>query len=161
MERSPIAALARGEQSEALVAGFVATVRVLKRMIFIIVQDRTGRLQVTIDRAPAGEAPHAIEQQALDLTTGSAVKVRGKVVVNPAVKIGGVELLATSLETVGKAEPGLPVDEHSARLFAFVPDLVPKEEKVKKEIQRKRKHVFFAAGGLLLCLLAAYGLIQS
>jgi aspartyl/asparaginyl-tRNA synthetase len=114
MERSPITALAGRGQSEALVAVFVVTVRVLKRMIFVIVSDRTGRLQVTIDRAPAGEPPGAIEQSALGLTTGSAVKVRGTVVPNPAVKIGGLEMLATSLEVVGPAEPGLPVDEHSA-----------------------------------------------
>ena len=33
---------------------------------------------------------------------------------NPAVKIGGVELVAQSLESSVAAEPGLPVDEHSA-----------------------------------------------
>jgi len=38
-------------------------------------------------------------------------------------------------------------------------DLVPKEEKLKKEIQRKRKHVFFAAGGLLLAILGSWWLI--
>ena len=114
MERSPIASLAGRQQSEVLVAGFVVTVRVLKRMIFLIVQDRTGRLQVTIDRAPAGEAPGTVEQSALGLTAGSAVKIRGAVVVNPAVKVGGIELLAGSLEVAGRAEPGLPVDEHSA-----------------------------------------------
>jgi aspartyl-tRNA synthetase len=114
MERSPIASLAGGQQPEALVAGFVVAVRVLKRMIFLVVQDRTGRLQVTIDRAAPGEPPGAIEQLAADLTTGSAVRIRGAVVVNPAVKTGGIELLASSLELLGRAEPGLPVDEHSA-----------------------------------------------
>jgi aspartyl/asparaginyl-tRNA synthetase len=114
MERSPIASLAGGRQPEALVAGFVVAVRVLKRMIFLVVQDRTGRLQVTIDRAAPGEPPGAIERLAADLTTGSAVRIRGDVVVNPAVKTGGIELLVSSLELLGRAEPGLPVDEHSA-----------------------------------------------
>ena len=118
MHRSLIATLvptASGtEPSEALVAGFVVAVRVLKRMIFLIVQDRTGRLQVTIDRAPAGEPPRVVEQCALDLTIGSAVRVRGNIVANAAVKVGGIELLASSLELVSRAEPGLPVDEHSA-----------------------------------------------
>ena len=40
-------------------------------------------------------------------------------------------------------------------------DLVPKEEKVKKEINRKRKHVFFAAGVLLLAILGAWGLVKG
>src|SRR3954463_4011175 len=114
MERSPIASLTGQQQHEALIAGFVVTVRVLKRMIFLIVQDRTGRLQVTIDRAPVGISPGEIEEAALHLTIGSAVKIRGAVVLNPAVKIGGIELLASSLDVVGRAEAGLPVDEHSA-----------------------------------------------
>jgi aspartyl/asparaginyl-tRNA synthetase len=114
MERTPIAALVGGQQSEALIAGFVGAVRVLKRVIFVIVHDRTGRVQVTIDRSPAGQEAQGLEQRALDLTTGSAIRVRGAVVVNPAVKVGGVELLASDLEISGAAEPGLPIDEHSA-----------------------------------------------
>jgi aspartyl-tRNA synthetase len=114
MERTSIAALAGGQESETLIAGFVSAVRVLKRVIFVMVDDRTGRVQVTIDRSPAGEAPGAIEQRALDLTTGSAIRVSGTVMTNPAVKVGGVELMATALEIAGVAEPGLPVDEHSS-----------------------------------------------
>src|SRR4029453_7290452 len=54
------------------------------------------------------------ESTALFLTTGSAVRVSGTVVANAAVKTGGVELVARSLEVLGPAEPGLPIDEHSA-----------------------------------------------
>ena len=114
MQRSPIAALAAQSQSETTIAGFVVTVRVLKRMIFVIVQDRTGRVQVTIERAPAGTSPTQLEETALGLTTGSAVRVEGLVTANPAVKIGGVELMARSLDVVGAAEPGLPIDDQSA-----------------------------------------------
>ena len=114
MQRSPIASLASAAPSEALVAGFVDAIRVLKRMIFVIVSDRTGRLQVTIERASTDQSASALESTALSLTVGSAVRVRGAVAVNAAVKIGGVELLASSLEIAALAEPGLPVDEHSA-----------------------------------------------
>ncbi|HZN57289.1 MAG TPA: hypothetical protein VFD71_04370, partial [Planctomycetota bacterium] len=69
-----------------------------------------------------------------------------------------VKLLQSELAAFGTAL-GLGIQAVGAGTCQV--DLVPKEEKVKKEIQRKRKHVFFAAGGLLLCLLAAYGLIQS
>ena len=114
MQRSSICTLATDAPSEALVAGFVDAIRVLKRMIFVIVYDRSGRLQVTIERAPSDKPPSALESAALSLTMGSAVRVRGTVAVNPAVKIGGVELLASALEVASLAEPGLPVDEHSA-----------------------------------------------
>jgi hypothetical protein len=40
-------------------------------------------------------------------------------------------------------------------------DLIPKEEKIRKEIHRKRKHVFFAAGILLLFVLMAHSVIQG
>ncbi len=40
-------------------------------------------------------------------------------------------------------------------------DLVPKEEKVRKEVHRKKKHVFFAAGILLLFILGAYALLNG
>jgi aspartyl/asparaginyl-tRNA synthetase len=114
MQRVPIAALPSAVGSEVMIAGFVVAARVLKRMIFVIVQDRTGRVQATIERASSGETPRDLEQSALELTVGSAVYVRGLASENPAVKIGGMELLAQHIEVAGPAEPGLPVDESSA-----------------------------------------------
>jgi aspartyl-tRNA synthetase len=114
MQRVAIAALPRQAEAEATIAGFVSTVRVLKRVIFVIVEDRTGRVQVTIERAAPGAAPTPLEAAAASLTTGSAVRVRGLATANPAVKIGGIELVARSLDVESAAEAGLPVDEHSA-----------------------------------------------
>jgi len=114
MQRSPIAELATANQSERTIAGFVATIRVLKRMIFVIVQDRSGRVQVTIERSPPDTPPTALEHAALGLTIGSAVRVHGAVQRNPAVKTGGVEVIARALEVSSAAEPGLPIDEQSA-----------------------------------------------
>ena len=114
MPRSPISTLPGLAASETTIAGFVVTIRILKRMIFLIVQDRTGRAQVTIERSAPGMPPTPLETTALGLTTGSAVRVGGLVIVNPAVKVGGVELIARSLEVCGAAEAGLPIDEHSA-----------------------------------------------
>jgi aspartyl/asparaginyl-tRNA synthetase len=114
MERCAIAALAGQDQLDATIAGFVAAIRVLKRMIFVVVQDRSGRVQVTIERSPPGTTATELEATTLGLTTGSAVRVSGTVVANAAVKSGGVELIARLLEVVGPAEPGMPIDEHSA-----------------------------------------------
>jgi len=114
MLRSPISSLHTAVDQRRFVAGFVAAIRVLKRMIFVVVQDRTGRLQVTIERAAAGTEPGPVERDTLGLTSGSAVVVRGTVKANPAVKVGGIELLADSLDIVSGAEPGLPIDEQSA-----------------------------------------------
>jgi aspartyl-tRNA synthetase len=83
-------------------------------MIFVVVQDRSGRVQVTVDRASGDAARSALEQTAASLTIGSAVVVRGVVRQNAAVKTGGMELIASSIEVASAAEPGLPIDEHSA-----------------------------------------------
>jgi aspartyl-tRNA synthetase len=114
MPRSPISSLPTRATHDVIVAGFVATVRVLKRMVFIIVQDRTGRVQVTVERSAPGTPPTPLEQTAVGLTSGSAIQVEGVAVTNPAVKIGGVELMARSIEVSSLAEAGLPIDEHSA-----------------------------------------------
>ena len=114
MQRTAIAALSGQDQLDATVAGFVTTIRVLKRMVFVIVQDKSGRVQVTIERAQPGTMPTELETATLGLTIGSVVRVRGTVVANATVKTGGLELVARSLEVVGPAEPGLPIDEHSA-----------------------------------------------
>jgi aspartyl-tRNA synthetase len=114
MERTWISALESAANEERTVAGFVTVVRVLKRMIFVVVQDRSGRVQVTVDRASGDAARSALEQTAAILTIGSAVVVRGVVRQNAAVKTGGMELIASSIEVASAAEPGLPIDEHSA-----------------------------------------------
>jgi aspartyl-tRNA synthetase len=114
MQRTSIGTLPELAGREALIAGFVTAVRVLKRMIFVMVGDRTGSVQVTIERAATGDRSTALEHVALHLTTGSAIRVTGNVVANAAVKIGGVELLASGIEVASAAEPGLPIDENSA-----------------------------------------------
>ena len=40
-------------------------------------------------------------------------------------------------------------------------DLVPSEEKIKKEVGRKKKHAFFAAAALLVCILGAWGIVRG
>ena len=104
MLRFPIATLVSTPQSEAWIAGFVEAIRTLKRMIFVVVRDRTGQVQVTIERAGQGDPPSILEEAALSLTVGTAVRVRGTVAVNPSVKSGGVELVASVIEIVGAGE---------------------------------------------------------
>ena len=114
MNRTPIAALSAAPSSEVVIAGFVEAVRVLKRMVFVMVRDRTGHVQVTIERMSTGSSPGVLERTAIALTVGSAVRIAGALVPNPAVKAGGVELIASTIDVAGPAEPGLPIDDHSA-----------------------------------------------
>lgn len=84
------------------IAGFVTTKRVLKSMIFLIVENRTRAIQVAIDRADP------VASVALDVTPGSAIIVTGELIPNPTVKLGGVELRPTAIDIVGPSAPELP-----------------------------------------------------
>lgn len=84
-----------------------------------------------------------------------AVKSIGRLRVNRDVN---VKLLQTELAAFGTAL-GLGIQAVGAGTCQV--DLVPREEKVRKEIARKRKHVFFAAGILLLLILVAWGIVSA
>jgi len=86
------------------ISGFVTTKRVLKSMIFLIVENRAGATQVTIDRG------NALAAVAEGITPGSAISVTGRLEPNPAVKLGGVELLPTAIDIVGPSAAELPAD---------------------------------------------------
>lgn len=107
MERTPIGALASKIDQEVMVRGFVDVVRDQKRMFFIIVRERTGAVQIAVDKEAMGavfEAP----------SVGSAVTITGKCVAAPNVKLGGLEIQAKSFTINGLAETPLPIQPDSA-----------------------------------------------
>ncbi|MFE6749600.1 aspartate--tRNA(Asn) ligase [Kitasatospora purpeofusca] len=92
------------------VHGWINTLRLQRRMQFVLVRDHTGLVQVTHARRGEGDA---IEAAFEGVTTESAVKITGKVVGNPHVKLGGLEIVPERVEVVSRAEPKLPVDERT------------------------------------------------
>jgi nondiscriminating aspartyl-tRNA synthetase len=89
--------------------GWVQTLRLQRRMQFVVLRDETGSVQVTNKR----EVNASLDEQIDDLTVGSAVALTGKVVDAPQVKLGGVEVLAESIDFVSTAEQPLPIAETS------------------------------------------------
>jgi aspartyl/asparaginyl-tRNA synthetase len=80
------------------VCGWVQTLRLQRRMQFVVLRDHSGAVQLTNRR----EVRPALDQ--LDaLTVGSAVAVTGRVVEAPRVKLGGIEVLVDSLDLVSTA----------------------------------------------------------
>ena len=96
------------------VGGFVANIRLKKTMAFLVLRDRTGQLQLTIDRAAHPEFEDALQR----LTVESVITAEGAAVANPYVKLGGVELLPERLtvESVADAYPLLPDSAIDVRL---------------------------------------------
>ena len=92
---------------EVTFSGFVDVVRDKKWVQFVILRDSTGKVQMTVEKEPAENASMVEEVSAL--THDSVIKINAKVVENEAVKLGGLELIPTSIEVLSKAEE-LPFD---------------------------------------------------
>ncbi|MET8677117.1 aspartate--tRNA(Asn) ligase [Streptomyces sp. NPDC004647] len=92
------------------VSGWVNTLRLQRKMQFVVVRDHTGMVQVTHKRGGEGDE---IETALEGLTPESAVRVTGRVVDNPIVSLGGLELVPEQVEVLNRAETPLPIDEHT------------------------------------------------
>ena len=107
MQRSRIAELKLGEINK--VQGFVENIRNKRTMAFLVVKDITGKLQLTIEKEKYPELAALVDT----LTIQSVITVEGPVVENSFVKLGGIEMLPTSLKIESIADP-LPIEERSA-----------------------------------------------
>lgn len=93
----------RKEGEEVLVVGFASDVKLLGRLAFIVLRDRSGTVQVVVppDNAQFGDVGA--------ITRESIVAVRG-VVKASRLKRGGNELQLKHFEVVNPAMPNLPID---------------------------------------------------
>ena len=92
----------------AEICGFVEKFRDQKSVQFIIIRDITGAVQVTVDKA---SQENLLETTSL-LTTHSFVRVKGKVIENAYVKLGGIEISPEEFVIESIAE-NLPIDGDS------------------------------------------------
>ena len=105
MERTYIKDITPGTRR---ISGFVENFRNKRTMAFIVVKDITGKIQVTIVK---DEHPEMLEM--LDsLTVQSVVTFEGEVVANEYVKMGGIEMLPTSMKVESIADP-MPIKDDS------------------------------------------------
>jgi aspartyl/asparaginyl-tRNA synthetase len=108
MIRTPIAGL-RGQVGETVtIAGWAQTLRLQRAMQFIIVRDHTGTVQVTHRRDGS-----ALDSALDGLTAESAVRVTGRVLANPVVSLGGLEVVPETVTVENLAQAPLPIDDHT------------------------------------------------
>jgi nondiscriminating aspartyl-tRNA synthetase len=93
-----------------VVEGWVNTLRLQRVMQFVVLRDPTGMVQV-VNRRGGGD--DQLERVLDDLTVESAVAITGRVVENPIVKLGGLEIVAESVEVLARAEVPLPIDANT------------------------------------------------
>ena len=112
MERVLVANAPAGEYVR--VGGFVENLRNKRYMAFIVLRDFSGKLQLTVDKGAYPDVALEVDK----LTVESVVTAYGKVVENPAVKMGGREMVVEKLvvESVAEAMPMMADSSIDARL---------------------------------------------
>jgi len=106
MNRTQIKDLKPGKKVR--VAGFLDTIRNQKSIMFLVLSDVTGKVQVTVFKPELPEIAAQLEP----LQIGSVVAFEGKVVSAPNVKLGGIEIVPSKLEVLSSAKVS-PIDENT------------------------------------------------
>ena len=76
------------------VQGFVENIRDSKAMVFVVLKDITGKVQVTLEKE---KAPNLAEKFS-EVTPDSVITIIGDVIANEYVKMGGIEIIPTEVE---------------------------------------------------------------
>ncbi len=90
------------------VSGFVENFRNKRTMAFIVVKDKTGKLQVTVEKEKHPEMLEMLDK----LTIHSVVSFEGEVVLSEYVKMGGKEMYPSAMKIESLAE-ALPIKDDS------------------------------------------------
>ena len=114
MERTLIGDLRKSIGQTVKIQGWLQTLRDQKKMQFLIMRDRTGLVQVAVEK---GAHPELAEKISM-LGAESALTILGKVIDNPIVKLGGLEIQLEDLVIESSAEPQTPFDPFGETLPA-------------------------------------------
>lgn len=110
MQRSWVLDAYRSAGQVVRLQGWVETVRSMKKMLFVVLRDKTGTVQITHVRKGEGDQ---IEASLESLTTGSAIEIVGNVVANEKVKLGQVEIVPSEIKIHSLADAKMPITEDS------------------------------------------------
>lgn len=108
MERIKFNELENYFDKEIEVSGFIENLRVLQYVIFIVLKDKYGKLQVTIEKEDPNN--NDLIQIASNLTLDSTVKIKGILKQNSKVKLNGMELIPNSIIETSRSSLELPIN---------------------------------------------------
>lgn len=89
-------------EKEVEISGFVDNIRNLQWVQFVILRDATAKVQVTIEKSE--EKNKEMVELINNLPLESTVKITGKVVESPKVKLNGMEMIPTKIEITSTSE---------------------------------------------------------
>ena len=92
---------------EIEIQGFIDNIRNLQYVQFVILRDGTGSIQVTIEKNDENKELVEIID---NLTLESTVKITGKLLDSPKVKLNGMEIIPTNIIVTSKSLGELPID---------------------------------------------------
>ncbi len=91
------------------ISGWIENLRDKKSMIFLVIKDKTGKIQVTIEKE---KLPHIVEKLA-GVIVNSVISVEGVAHNSEYVKMGGKELIPTDI-TVLSVSNALPITKDAS-----------------------------------------------
>lgn len=92
---------------EVTISGFAEKVRNLQWVQFIVLRVEGKRIQITIEKSE--EKNKEMVEIVNNLTNESTIKVTGVIKENEKVKMGGMELIPSSIEVTSLSAPELPI----------------------------------------------------
>ncbi len=107
MERTLIGDLRSKIGQSVTVKGWLQVLRDQKKMQFLVLRDQTGAVQIVVEKAASPDQAAMISACGVE----AALIITGKVIDNPIVKLGGIEMQLESIE----------VNNSSASPLAFEP----------------------------------------
>ena len=110
MQRTKIRDLRQAIDQTVKLQGWLQTLRDQKKMQFLVVRDASGLVQAVFEK----QNDPAMAELISSLTTESVLTLTGRVVDNPIVKLGGLELQIESLQVESMAAAPLPLDPTAA-----------------------------------------------
>ncbi len=94
------------ENEKAKIAGFITKIRDTKYMVFVMLKDISGEIQVSFSK----DTNEDLIEEILKCTVGSVVTIEGNMVLSEYVKNGGREFLPTKIKIDSIASPS-PIDD--------------------------------------------------
>lgn len=115
MDRTMIGELRESVGQVVKIQGWLQTLRDQKKMQFLILRDPSGAVQVVNEKSANAQAAGVIST----LSAETALTITGRVIDNPVVKLGGLEVQLESVRVEGAADPQLPLDPFAGTLPAI------------------------------------------
>ena len=116
MKKIELANLSNYFNQEVSIEGFVEKVRDLQYVQFIILKDRTGKVQITVEKNDDNKTLNDIVST---ISNESTIKVLGTVYENEKVKLNGMEVIPKEIVITSKCLDELPInykDPNSANI---------------------------------------------